>query len=444
MAGNAIILKVATCTSIVGEFLAQLVLGTDIPKGLFAHIVGGGPDVSRILIENNVDKIFFTGSVQVGKDLMKSAAEKLIPLSLELGGKDPMIVCEDANIERATNCAAWGGYQNAGQSCGGVERVYVHRSVYQKFVNLLADKTKALRHGLDQHLYYKKTVNGIYEIDGKKLKEEDIRVDIGSMTTLNQLNVVKRQVEDALQHGAKIVAQSTSVGDLDGGYFYPATLMVDVDHSMILMKEETFGPVIPVMPFDTIEEAIALANDCDLALTSSVFSEDIEKAKKIAEKIQSGVTTINDHLYTHGLSETPWGGWKLSGLGRTHGPFGLREMSNLKAVNYDILPSYFIPRNLWWYPFSVRTYNALLDGIQIVSPTSVWKRLKSVLSFVPFAGRVMITRWEVPGHGPVYDPSFLFLRYKKSIRNLFLFTGCVLGLFYYWRTHRPNNPLYLA
>lgn len=327
MAGNAIILKVATPTVLVGEFIEKCIKAGDLPDGLFAHIIGGGSAVSQAMFDNHVDKIFFTGSVGVGKQLMKQAADSLTPVSLELGGKDPMIVCADADIERATNCAAWAGYQNAGQSCGGVERVYVHESIFDKFVDLLAAKTKALRHGSD---------------DGKN------QVDIGSMTTKSQYNIVKNHVDNAVKEGAIIVAQSQPIGDVSNGFFYPATLLTNVNHMMDVMKEETFGPVVPVMSFKTIEEAIALANDSCLALTSSVFTSSNATGTAIARQIQAGVTTINDHLYTHGLSETPWGGWKESGLGRTHSALGLKEMCNAKTINYELIPTAFIPRNIWF------------------------------------------------------------------------------------------------
>ena len=249
MAGNAIILKVATQSVLVGEFIEKVIKESGLPNGLFTHVVASGSAFSTALLRHSVDKIFFTGSVDVGKQLMKQAADTLTPLSLELGGKDPMIVCADADLERATNCAAWAGYQNAGQSCGGVERVYVHSSIYDKFVELLAAKTRALRHGNSTN---------------------PDKIDIGSLTTAAQLKLVTAHVDEAVRDGARIVAQSQTVGDVSNGFFYPATLVVNVNHKMRLMTQETFGPVIPVMSFESIDEAIALANDSDLALTSSV------------------------------------------------------------------------------------------------------------------------------------------------------------------------------
>lgn len=391
MAGNAVLLKVATCTVLCGDFIARCMAAADFPEGLFQHIVGSGGKVGSLMLSGQgkgVDKLFFTGSVQVGKDLMRIAADSLTPLSLELGGKDPMIVLEDADLERAANGACWAGYQNAGQSCGGVERVYVQRSVFDRFVEIFAAKTSALRHGVDT----------------------DHNVDIGSMTTKSQLETVRKQVDAAVADGAVIVAQSQPVGDCSKGYFYPATLVTNVNHDMLLMREETFGPVVPVMPFDTIEEAIDLANDSDLALTSSVWTNNSKLARTISEQIESGITTVNDHLYTHGMSETPWGGWKYSGLGRTHGEHGLREMCNAKAINTDLVPAWLAPRNIWWYPFSKRTYDGILAGVKFVAPASIFSWLGSIATLLPFALGTMLTPWNAPGQPrSSTTPRLLFL-----------------------------------
>lgn len=369
MAGNAVLLKTAAATPLVGDAINRIIGAADLPSGLFQQIVGSGGEVSSAMLENGIDKIFFTGSVDVGKQLMAQAANTLTPLSLELGGNDPMIVLEDADLERAANGAAWAGYQNAGQSCGGVERVYVHASVYDKFLTLLTEKTRALRHGADT----------------------SFNVDMGSMTTKGQLNTVIRHVEDALAKGARIVAQSRPVGP-QNGFFHPATLMVDTTDDMLLIKDETFGPIIPVMKFNTEAEAIAHANNSHLALTSSVWTRDIARGKRIAAQLESGVTTINDHLYTHGLSEMPWGGWKHSGLGRTHGHEGLLEMTHAKAINWDLLPS---KRNLWWYPFNEETYQGLLNAQRFVYPKDAKELVTSALKLSPFMVKKMFTRWKV-------------------------------------------------
>jgi len=369
MAGNAVILKVAAATPLVGEAINKIIAAGELPTGLFQQIVGSGGAVSKSFFENNIDKIFFTGSVGVGKQLMSEAAETLTPLSLELGGNDPMIVLADADLERATNGAAWAGFQNAGQSCGGVERVYVHASIYDDFVELMAKKTRALRHGVD----------------------ENHNVDIGCLTTKNQLNTVKEHLEDAIAKGAKIVAQSQPVGP-QNGYFHPATLLTNITDDMLFIRDETFGPLIPVIKFSTEEEAISLANDSHLALTSSVWTKNLKKGRAFAAKLESGVTTINDHLYTHGLSEMPWGGWKHSGLGRTHGPEGLLEMTHAKAVNWDILPS---KRNLWWYPFSNASYEGLLNAQRFVYPRSKKELVTSAAKLTPFLIKQMFSKWDV-------------------------------------------------
>lgn len=368
MAGNAVMLKVAAATINVGVAIEKIIESAGLPEGLFYHIVGSGREVSESFFNNKISKIFFTGSVPTGKHLAAKAAETLTPLSLELGGKDPMIVMPDANLERAANGAAWAGYQNAGQSCGGVERIYVHESVYESFVDLLAEKTSRMRHGADI----------------------DYNVEMGAMTTEEQLDIVKEHVDDALKNGAQIVAQSESAYNADG-YFYPATLMTGVNHSMTLMREETFGPVLPVMKFSTIEEAIELANDSTMALTSSVWTKNLKMGKKIAARLESGVTTINDHLYSHGQSETPWGGWKDSGLGRTHSAFGLEEMTQPKVINWDFLPSY---RNIWWFPFDKNTYSALKAALGFSFPRSIFGFLRDSITLSVFLVKKMFSRWK--------------------------------------------------
>jgi acyl-CoA reductase-like NAD-dependent aldehyde dehydrogenase len=371
MAGNAVLLKVAAATIGVGVAIEKIVAAGELPEGLFHHVVGSGGRISQAFFDNRVDKLFFTGSVPTGKTLMRAAAETLTPLSLELGGKDPMIVLADADLERAANGACWAGYQNAGQSCGGVERVYVHESVFEAFVDLMAKKTRAMRHGADT----------------------DHEVDMGAMTTEEQLETVKKQVADAVAHGARIVAQSRPTVNTNG-FFHPATLMVDVDHSMDLMREETFGPVVPVMKFRTIEEAIELANDSSMALTSSVWTRDLALGRQIARKLESGVTTINDHLYTHGQSETPWGGWKESGIGRTHSALGLEEMTQPKLVNWDLAPA---RRNVWWFPFDRTSYQTMLAALRMNYPRSLGGWLRDVATLSRNMLKKMYTPWNPEG-----------------------------------------------
>lgn len=367
MAGNAIFLKVAAATPAVGEVIERILQAAGLPNGLFHHIVGSGGQTANAYFTHGIDKVFFTGSVNVGKQLMAQAAETLTPVVLELGGNDAMIVLEDADLARAANGAAWAGYQNAGQSCGGVERIYVVQSVYQQFTALLAEKTRTLSHGPGNH---------------------NLDVDFGSLTTAGQLRTVEQHMEDALAKGAKIAAQSEPKGDITSGYFYPATLLTDVTDDMLVVKEETFGPILSVTPVANAEEAIARANNSNLALTSSIWTKDNKRGRALAEQLETGVTTINDHLYTHGLSETPWGGWKESGIGRSHGPEGLLEMVNTKVINWDILPS---KRNLWWHPHTAATHQALLNALGFVAGKGLVNRLTSGVKLMPYMLKKMFS-----------------------------------------------------
>lgn len=344
LAGNAVILKTASETQMVGHILKECIEYAGLPEGVFTYINLPGRIAGDAFLDAGMDKLFFTGSVPVGKYLMKKASETLTPVVLELGGNDPMIVCEDADIYRAVTGAIWAGLQNAGQSCGGVERIYVHRSIYHEFLDLLKTKVEALRVG-----------NG-----------QIATVDIGAMTTTRQMDLVNSHIEDALKKGAKIYAQSKAP-DPSTGQFLPCTVLTDVNHTMDVMKDETFGPVLGVMPYDTIEEALALANDSNLGLTGSVWSKNHGKAKKIAQKIQVGSVMINDHLMSHGLAETPWGGVKESGIGRTHGEIGFLEMTTPQCIIDDLLPKVpFNRRNFWWQPFEKAQYNGMKGIIDLL------------------------------------------------------------------------------
>ena len=294
-----------------------------------------GAKAGDAFIDAGVDKLFFTGSVAVGKYLMKKASERLTPLVLELGGNDAMIVCEDADLYRAACGAVWAGMQNAGQSCGGVERIYVDKKVYHEFLAILKERVEGIRVG-----------EGTLPTS-----------DIGAMTTRKQMRTVQEHIDDALAKGAKIFAQS-KVPEDKKGQFMPCMVLTDVNHTMLTMRDETFGPIVGVMPFETIDEAIALANDSNLGLTGSVWSKDRKKAVQIGRRIMAGAIAINDHLMTHGLAETPWGGFKESGIGRTHGDIGFGEMTQPQVVVDDLLATMpFVRRNFWWQPFEKSQYD---------------------------------------------------------------------------------------
>ncbi|MCX7875324.1 MAG: aldehyde dehydrogenase family protein [Melioribacteraceae bacterium] len=360
LAGNSVILKVATETQLVGYEIKKAIEYADLPKGIFNYINLPGKIAGDAFLENGIDKLFFTGSVAVGKYLMKKASETLTPLVLELGGNDPMIVCEDADLFRAAKGAIWAGFQNSGQSCGGVERIYVHENVYDKFLDLLKINTEKLR-----------ISNG-----------SNFNNDIGCMTTKNQIEIVKNHIEDALNKGAKIFAQSLILEK--GENFLPATVLTNVNHDMLVMKDETFGPVVGVMKFSTYEEAIQLANDSYLGLTASIWTRNKKLAEKIARQLKAGAITINDHLMSHGLAETPWGGFKQSGIGRTHGKLGFDEMTQPMVIVSDILP--FVKKNLWWHPFNKTLFDGLKGLVDILYSSSLRLKLigiKNLLKILP-------------------------------------------------------------
>jgi acyl-CoA reductase-like NAD-dependent aldehyde dehydrogenase len=350
LAGNAVVLKTATQTQMVGRALERCFRAADLPEGVFHYVNLPGREAGDALLEAGIDKLFFTGSVAVGKQLMAKAAETLTPVCLELGGNDAMIVCRDADLDRAAAGAVWAGMQNAGQSCGGVERIYVEGEAYQPFLERLAAKVRALRVGPDA----------------------DFRVDLGAMTTRQQMETVRRHVADALQRGAKVYAQSPCP-EGTGGNFLPAMVLTEVDHTMLVMREETFGPVVGVMKVADLDEAIRLANDSHLGLTGSVWSRNRRRARGLAARILAGVVTVNDHLMSHGLHETPWGGFRQSGIGRTHGQIGFDEMTQVQCLVDDWLP--LVRRNMWWYPHGPGVYRGIAGFIEFLFGRGLGRRL---------------------------------------------------------------------
>jgi acyl-CoA reductase-like NAD-dependent aldehyde dehydrogenase len=362
LGGNAVILKTATETQMVGRALEQCFMQAGLPDGVFAYVNVHGRLAGTAFLEAGIDKLFFTGSVAVGKELMAKAAATLTPFVLELGGNDPMLVCDDADLYRAAAGAAWAGFQNCGQSCGGVERIYVHEKAHDLFLELLKKRLEALRVGYD----------------------ENFNVDMGAMTTERQIAVVKRHLEDALAKGAVIYARSPQPEGEGAGSFLPAVVLTGVTHEMLVMREETFGPVVGVMKVRDMEEAVALANDSHLGLTGSVWSKSWRKAEALARRIQAGVVSINDYLMSHGLAETPWGGFKQSGIGRTHGGIGFAEMTQPQVVVHDVIP--FARRSMWWHPHDKGLYLGLVGALELLYGKTIAHRLKGLgklLTIVP-------------------------------------------------------------
>ena len=285
--------------------------------------VTGGPDAGAAVVDV-VDMIHFTGSTATGRLVAGRAAERLIPCSLELGGKDPMIVLADADLERAAGAAVWGGLFNSGQACISVERIYVEASVHDAFVDAVLAKVAALRQGPDPG------------------------VDVGAMATDAQVEVVERHVADARARGARVLAGGQRRPGA-GRYFAP-TVLVDVDHDMACMREETFGPLLPIMAVADADEAVARANDTDYGLSASVFSRDRKRAEQVAERLEAGAVNINNVIVNGFQFPLPMGGWKQSGIGaRAGGAAAVRKYCRAQAIVSDRLE----PRaDVSWYPYA--------------------------------------------------------------------------------------------
>jgi len=324
VAGNAVVIKPSEFTPLAALELVSLLYQAGVPADIFQVVVGDG-SAGAALVEAPIDKIIFTGSVHTGKRVAEIAAGKLLPVVLELGGKDPMLVLDDADLNVATSAALWGAFMNAGQTCLSVERCYVHGNLYEKFLAAVVEKTRKLRVG-----------NGL-----------DPETDIGPMIHEQQLRVVEAHVADAIARGARLLAGGRRLPEL-GPNFYAPTVLAGVTHEMLIMREETFGPVLPVMPFTTDDDAVRLANDSEFGLAASVWTSDRRRGEALARRIQAGTVMVNDVISCFGISEAPHGGVKSSGLGRAHGRLGLEEMVRIKYLDSDLLPRV---RKVWWFGY---------------------------------------------------------------------------------------------
>ena len=323
MAGNAVVLKPSELTPLTALKIKEVLEQAGLPDELLQVVTGDG-STGAALIGAGVNKIMFTGSVATGRRVAEAAANYLIPVVLELGGKDPMIVLEDAHIENAARGAVWGAFANCGQSCAAVERCYVNETVSQKFTDAVVAETKRLQQSGDK------------------------QSDLGPMSSEQQLRVVERHVYEATAQGALALTGGERTSDA-AGPFFPPTVLINVNQEMNVMREETFGPVLPIMKFKTDDEAIRLANDSLYGLTASIWTNDLARGKRIAEQIDAGTVMINEALYVHAVGQTPWGGVKHSGFGRTHGRAGLLELVNQQHIHVNHFA--WVP-DVWWFNYT--------------------------------------------------------------------------------------------
>jgi len=366
LAGNAVILKTAALTPGSGRVIAKILEAVNLPEGLFANVEIPGKEAGGAFISGGIDKLFFTGSTAVGKKLMALAAERLLPVTLELGGADAAIICKDADIDRAASGIIWGAFSNVGQSCGGVQRVLVHKDRYNEFIKIIKEKVEALRPG------------------------NDVSCDLGRLVSISRKEEVRKQVNECLAKGAEIAAQSGAFTDSDGkaagtlndgSLYFPAIVLTGIKAGMPVFDEEVFGPVIGVLPFNDDADAINLANASPYALSGSVWTRNRKQAEKMAALIHAGSVMINDHLMSHGLAQTPWGGYGASGIGKTHGESGFREMLKSKVIIGDILPG--AKRQPWWQPYSQKLYNGLI-ALSDVLNAPPFKRIAALPALAGF------------------------------------------------------------
>ena len=375
LAGNAVILKTATLTPGSGRVIAKILEDANLPEGLFTNVEIPGKDAGSAFINGGIDKLFFTGSTAVGKKLMVLAAERLLPMTLELGGADAAIICKDADINRAASGIIWGAFSNAGQACGGVQRVFVHKDKYNEFIKVIKEKVEALRPG------------------------KEISCDLGRLISIRGKEEVCKQVEECLAKGAEIAAQSMAFNTPDGktagslnddSLFFPVIVLTGIKAGMPILDDEVFGPVIGVLPFNDDTEAINLANASPYALNGSVWTRNRKQAKKLAACIHAGSVMINDHLMSHGLAQAAWGGYGDSGIGKTHGELGFREMLKSKVIIGDTLPG--AKRQPWWQPYSKKLYKGLLALGNVLSAPLLKK-----IAALPALIRFFLLAWKKNG-----------------------------------------------
>ena len=334
-AGNAVVLKPASFAPLTTLRMASLFERAGLPAGCLEVVPGSGREAGDALVEADVDHLVFTGSVPVGLHVDARLAQRHVRSTMELGGSDPALVFADAPFEHAARGVLWGRFTNAGQTCAAVKRCYVERPLYDRFVAELVARASALRMG----------------------DPMDPATEIGALTDPRGVEEMEAFVEDARKRGGRVLCGGGARPDLGPRFFEP-TVVVDLPPDARLLTEECFGPILPVAPFEGEEEAVRLANGTSYGLAASVWTADLPRGERVARRIEAGTVVVNDVMYTFAASETPWGGMKASGHGRTHGERGLLEMTRTRHVNV-VPPARPSP---WWFPYGAGLRDTFLSG----------------------------------------------------------------------------------
>jgi len=345
LAGNAVVVKPSEVTPLIVQKAKEIWDATGLPEDLFQVVHGYGP-VGSALIDSGVDKIVFTGSVSTGKRVAAACGERLIPCTLELGGKAALIACADCDVERTARAIVFGGFANSGQVCVSVERVLAHEQIHDRLLERVVGLVAELRQG----------------------DPTAETVDVGAITFPKQIEVAEAHLRDAIEKGAEL--RTGGKRRPGPGMFFEPTVLAHCTPQMTVMREEIFGPIVPFMKVASDDEAIELANDSHLGLNAYVFTKDTDRGCRIAERVRAGSVMVNDVLINHAMPETPFGGVKHSGIGRVHGEDALRDMSEARHVNVNRIP---LPsRDPLWFPYTPEAFRWLSKATRAMFGGGSW------------------------------------------------------------------------
>jgi len=353
IAGNVVINKPSEVTPLISLKFHEILMEAGIPEAVAQVAIGYG-DLGAALCRT-ADFVSFTGSVATGRKVAVACAENLIPCTLELGGKDPAIVLEDADLERTANGVVFGAFFNSGQTCAAIERVYVVEDIYDDFVDAVVRLTQSLRQGVDT----------------------GFNVDVGAMIFPKQLHIVEQHLKDAVAKGAVVRTGGRRNPDLPHGDFFEPTVLTDVTHDMDIMVEETFGPVLPIFKVRDAEEAIKHANNSRYGLNSSVWTSNLDRGRAIARRLEAGNVCVNDCLINYLAVEAPWGGMKESGIGRRRGEGEIHKYCHEKTVVEDI---FNLKREAIWYPYSPAVGEGVLKALGLLYRSGIGNKVRSLLN----------------------------------------------------------------